>query len=44
MTVNMGDELLTVSTNEIAACFNAIRPKTIENNLFVRAIKNIKPS
>lgn len=33
ITVNIGDELLTVSTNEIAACLSAIKPKTIENNL-----------
>lgn len=33
ITVKIGDELLTVSTNEIAACLSAIRPNTIENNL-----------
>lgn len=36
ITVNRGDELLTVSTNDIVACFNAIKPKTIENNLKIK--------
>ena len=32
MTVNMGDELFTVSTNEMADCVRAIRPRIMENS------------
>ena len=32
-TVNIGDELFTVSTNDMVACLRAINPRTIENNL-----------
>ena len=35
ITVKSGDELLMVSTNETAACFNAIRPRTSEKSLFI---------
>ena len=33
ITVNSGDELLIVSTNDIVACLSAIKPRTIENSL-----------
>lgn len=32
ITVNKGDELFTVSTNEIVACLRAIKPSTIEKS------------
>jgi hypothetical protein len=32
-TVNIGEDDLTVSTNEIAACLSATNPNIIENNL-----------
>lgn len=33
ITVKIGEDDFTVSTNEIAACFNAIKPRTIEKSL-----------
>ena len=43
ITVNIGEELLIVSTNEIVVTFKAIKPNTIENNLNYKGftIKNI---
>lgn len=33
ITVNNGEELFTVSTKDTVACFNAIKPRTIEKSL-----------